>query len=181
MVYASEFIAILDRQTASNKTIVFNSAQYCISTLVDGNFGNWTKSSPCSVTCGQGVEIWTRQCDNPPGKYGGNCSSRGAAQENRRCEMDPCPGRTMKIYLFLIWINSRQAQDSNFRAAKRRSDFRLSAWPLNYEASTSIPDEKIYSRLDRSDIVRRSFAIVLFNVIIRYLNWPLNDFSQTIC
>ncbi|XP_028414630.1 uncharacterized protein LOC114537738 [Dendronephthya gigantea] len=42
---------------------------------VDGNYGNWTKLSPCSATCGQGVEIWIRSCDNPPGKYGGNCSN----------------------------------------------------------------------------------------------------------
>ncbi|CAB3978717.1 Hypothetical predicted protein [Paramuricea clavata] len=58
---------------------------------IDGNYSNWTKSSPCSVTCGQGVEIWTRRCDNPPGKYGGNCSNREAAQEILLCEMEPCP------------------------------------------------------------------------------------------
>lgn len=52
--------------------------------------------SPCSVTCGEGVEFWMRQCDNPPGKYGGNCSSRGPAQEIRSCEMKPCPGTIAK-------------------------------------------------------------------------------------
>ena len=71
---------------------------FCISVLVDGNYSNWTKLSPCSVTCGQGIEIWTRQCDNPPGKYGGNCSSRGAAEENRLCEMKSCPGKITNIH-----------------------------------------------------------------------------------
>ncbi|CAB4007052.1 Tyrosine- kinase transmembrane receptor ROR2, partial [Paramuricea clavata] len=59
-------------------------------TLIDGIYSNWT-TSPCSATCGQGVEIRTRQCDNPPGKYGGNCSKQGPAQEIRKCEIKPCP------------------------------------------------------------------------------------------
>ncbi|XP_028418196.1 mucin-like protein [Dendronephthya gigantea] len=58
---------------------------------VDGNYSNWTKAFPCSVTCGNGVEIWIRKCDNPPGKYGGNCDKRGLATENRSCEEKPCP------------------------------------------------------------------------------------------
>ncbi|CAB4019964.1 Hypothetical predicted protein [Paramuricea clavata] len=57
---------------------------------IDGSYGNWT-TSPCSATCGQGVEIRIRQCDNPPGKYGGNCSKQGPAQVIRKCKMKPCP------------------------------------------------------------------------------------------
>ncbi|XP_028418130.1 uncharacterized protein LOC114543270 [Dendronephthya gigantea] len=58
---------------------------------VDGNYGNWTKASPCSTTCGGGVEVWIRHCDNPPGKYGGNCSKQGKDQDERLCEKQPCP------------------------------------------------------------------------------------------
>ncbi|CAB4014749.1 coadhesin-like isoform X2, partial [Paramuricea clavata] len=57
---------------------------------IDGNYGNWT-TSPCSATCGQGVEIRARQCDNPSGKYGGNCSKQGPPQQIRSCEIKPCP------------------------------------------------------------------------------------------
>jgi hypothetical protein len=53
--------------------------------LVDGSYGKWT-TSPCSATCGEGVEIRIRQCDNPPGKYGGNCSKQGPPQEIRTCK-----------------------------------------------------------------------------------------------
>ena len=60
--------------------------------LVDGIYGNWTKSL-CSVTCGQGVEIWTRQCDNPPGRYGGNCSKKGPSREIQTCKLEACPGK----------------------------------------------------------------------------------------
>ena len=72
-----------------------HSALLCINFpfLVDGNYGNWT-TSPCSATCGQGVEIRARQCDNPPGKYGGNCSKQGPPQQIRSCEIKSCPGRS---------------------------------------------------------------------------------------
>ena len=72
-------------------------------TLVDGNYSNWIKSLPCSVTCGEGVETWMRQCDNPLRKYSENCSSRGSAQENRLCKMKPCPGKfgNFKVGRFL--------------------------------------------------------------------------------
>jgi hypothetical protein len=70
--------------------------------LVDGSYGNWT-TSPCSATCGQGVKIQIRLCDNPPGKYGGNCSKQGPAQEIRTCKTNPCPS---KIYLYIMVISN---------------------------------------------------------------------------
>ena len=57
------------------------------------NCGNWTKFSPCSVTCGQGVEIWTQQCDNATDRYGKNCSKKGVHQEKRSCSMKMCSGK----------------------------------------------------------------------------------------
>ncbi|CAB4030230.1 uncharacterized protein LOC110041943 [Paramuricea clavata] len=58
---------------------------------VDGNYSNWTKSSACSVTCGVGYEMWSRKCDNPPPKHGGDCSKYGKDRESRPCRMEPCP------------------------------------------------------------------------------------------
>ncbi|CAB3998077.1 Hypothetical predicted protein [Paramuricea clavata] len=71
-----------------NSTVFGNCSRSPCS--IDGSYDNWT-ASPCSATCGQGVEIWIRQCDNPPGKFGGNCSKQGPAQEIRTCKMKPCP------------------------------------------------------------------------------------------
>jgi hypothetical protein len=68
--------------------------------LVDGSYGNWT-ASPCSATCGEGVVIRIRLCDNPPGKYGGNCSKQGPAQEILTCKMNPCQG---EIYLYWLLV-----------------------------------------------------------------------------
>jgi hypothetical protein len=71
--------------------------------LVDGIYGNWTKTL-CSVTCGQGVEIWTRQCDNPPGRYGGNCSKEGPSREIGTCKLEACPGKICVQWLIVMMI-----------------------------------------------------------------------------
>ena len=60
---------------------------------VDGTYGNWTKSSSCSVTCGQGVELWMRLCDKLLGGYSENCSTQGAAYRVQVCKMKHCPGK----------------------------------------------------------------------------------------
>ncbi|XP_028416087.1 semaphorin-5A-like [Dendronephthya gigantea] len=58
---------------------------------IAGSYGNWTKASPCSVTCGQGVEIWMRLCNIPPGAdFRENCSKLGAAYRFQVCEMKHC-------------------------------------------------------------------------------------------
>ncbi|XP_028414636.1 plasminogen-like [Dendronephthya gigantea] len=63
-------------------------------TPVHGNYGNWSLSSPCNVTCGEGFETWTRNCNNPEPKFDGtNCSHLGEAIEYRPCQTTPCPGK----------------------------------------------------------------------------------------
>ena len=71
---------------------------------VNCNCGNWTKFSPCSVTCGQGVEIWTRLCDNPLHRYGVNCSKQEATQETRLCTIKTCSGRILLHKRLMITI-----------------------------------------------------------------------------
>ncbi|XP_028399068.1 mucin-like protein [Dendronephthya gigantea] len=69
---------------------------------IDGNYSNWTRASPCSVTCGEGVEVWIRECDNPPGEYGGNCSKQGPDQERRSCRNEACPVSSEEIGVIAI-------------------------------------------------------------------------------
>ena len=62
--------------------------------LVHGNYGNWSLSSACNVTCDEGFETWARNCNNPEPKFGGrNCSHLGEAIEYRPCQTTPCPGK----------------------------------------------------------------------------------------
>ena len=62
--------------------------------LVDGSYGNWSLNTTCTVTCGQGLERWSRECNNSEPKYGGrNCSHLGEPVEYRPCSAKPCPGK----------------------------------------------------------------------------------------
>ncbi|XP_028399284.1 coadhesin-like [Dendronephthya gigantea] len=61
---------------------------------VNGGYGNWSVIIPCNVSCGKGVEIWRRYCDDPEPKYGGrNCSGLGNSTALRKCERKPCSSR----------------------------------------------------------------------------------------
>ncbi|XP_028408139.1 uncharacterized protein LOC114530726 [Dendronephthya gigantea] len=51
---------------------------------------SWEKVSPCSVTCGEGVEVWKRRCATHRGKSYRNCSEWGATEEFRSCKLKPC-------------------------------------------------------------------------------------------
>uniref|UniRef100_A0ACB8EYD9 A disintegrin and metalloproteinase with thrombospondin motifs 15 n=1 Tax=Sphaerodactylus townsendi TaxID=933632 RepID=A0ACB8EYD9_9SAUR len=66
---------------------------------VDGNWGKWAPYGPCSRTCGGGVQLAKRECNNPPpaneGKY-----CEGVRVKYRSCGLDPCsdsvPGKSFR-------------------------------------------------------------------------------------
>lgn len=57
---------------------------------VHGGWGNWTEWSECSRTCGSGVSIQSRVCDNPPPANGGTFCI-GDRTHYKTCNTDPCP------------------------------------------------------------------------------------------
>ncbi|XP_078378395.1 SCO-spondin-like isoform X2 [Oculina patagonica] len=57
---------------------------------IHGGWSSWSVSKPCSVTCGNGVEVLSRSCTNPAPKHGGR-SCPGAAQKQQACTKNPCP------------------------------------------------------------------------------------------
>ncbi|XP_074628437.1 uncharacterized protein LOC141886246 isoform X3 [Acropora palmata] len=59
---------------------------------IDGGYTEWSQFSECSKTCNAGTRKRTRKCSNPAPKHGGkNCSFLGPAEENRTCNVFPCP------------------------------------------------------------------------------------------
>ncbi|XP_028563636.2 A disintegrin and metalloproteinase with thrombospondin motifs 15 [Podarcis muralis] len=66
---------------------------------VDGNWGKWAPYGQCSRTCGGGVQLAKRECNNPPpaneGKY-----CEGVRVKYRSCSLDPCsdsvPGKSFR-------------------------------------------------------------------------------------
>ncbi|XP_052061953.1 hemicentin-1-like [Mytilus californianus] len=56
---------------------------------VNGNWGSWTLDGPCSVTCGAGVQIKRRVCNDPaPTQDGKPCD--GAETRFEQCNKEAC-------------------------------------------------------------------------------------------
>ena len=52
---------------------------------IHGNWGSWSKWSECSRSCGAGVEVAIRQCNNPPPANGGKYCT-GERRKYRICK-----------------------------------------------------------------------------------------------
>jgi len=62
--------------------------------VVDGVWSPWSAWSNCSVTCGTGIRIRTRQCNGP--LHGGSPCD-GEANKVENCDMQPCLGKYAAI------------------------------------------------------------------------------------
>ena len=76
---------------------------------MDGGYGPWTRYKQCSVTCGLGFQVRTRECNNPKPAHGGKrCKRLGTSFEMKYCRMPRCPG---KCWLELSLRESTESQD----------------------------------------------------------------------
>nr|XP_023026845.1 A disintegrin and metalloproteinase with thrombospondin motifs 7-like [Leptinotarsa decemlineata] len=57
---------------------------------INGGWGSYGSWSSCSRTCGGGVSISQRECDNPVPQYGGRYCL-GERKKYKICNKDPCP------------------------------------------------------------------------------------------
>ena len=63
------------------------SKAYCI--VGNGGWSNWTMNSTCSVTCGGGIQLYTRSCTNPsPNEIGASCV--GESYYEKACNENNC-------------------------------------------------------------------------------------------
>ena len=57
--------------------------------IVDGNWSEWSEWTPCTVTCGGGTSLRTRQCIYPVEfMHGSSCN--GSSAVAKTCEMQQC-------------------------------------------------------------------------------------------
>ena len=68
-------------------------------TAVDGNWGQWADTTPCSKSCGGGSKNIRRDCNNPsPSNDGQLCEKRNGEQATQEllysqsCNTQNCPG-----------------------------------------------------------------------------------------
>ncbi|XP_046547303.1 uncharacterized protein LOC124257313 [Haliotis rubra] len=64
--------------------------QLCQELVVNGNWGEWSKMTECSVSCGGGTRSRSRRCDSPPPDEGGDACD-GVSEETQQCNIDACP------------------------------------------------------------------------------------------
>lgn len=58
-----------------------------------GGWSPWGPWAPCTQTCGEGVRLRFRQCDNPAPQNGGR-GCLGSAEQQRPCpSQQDCPGK----------------------------------------------------------------------------------------
>ncbi|KAJ8368226.1 hypothetical protein SKAU_G00082540 [Synaphobranchus kaupii] len=57
---------------------------------VDGRWGSWGLFGSCSRTCGGGVQLAKRACNNPVPANGGKYC-QGVRVKSRSCNLEPCP------------------------------------------------------------------------------------------
>ncbi|KAM9391749.1 properdin-like [Pholidichthys leucotaenia] len=77
-----------DCEGSKSQTENCNHLPHC---PVDGIWGSWSSFAPCSVTCGVGIEVSLRQCNNPAPKHGGLACS-GSSRKTRICSRkEHCP------------------------------------------------------------------------------------------
>ncbi|XP_067112776.1 A disintegrin and metalloproteinase with thrombospondin motifs 15a [Osmerus mordax] len=57
---------------------------------VDGKWGKWGAFGSCSRTCGGGVQLAKRECENPVPSNGGRYC-QGVRVKYRSCNLNPCP------------------------------------------------------------------------------------------
>lgn len=58
---------------------------------VDGGWGQWAAWSPCSLSCGTGLQSRRRSCNNPAPQGGGR-GCVGAAEQTKDCNTQTCKG-----------------------------------------------------------------------------------------
>ncbi|KAH8409692.1 hypothetical protein KR222_001825, partial [Zaprionus bogoriensis] len=109
--------------------------------MVHGGWGSWSAFTPCSLTCGGGVQQSRRECNNPLPENGGKYCV-GSRKKYRSCNTQPCPTGTVDP-------REQQCYDMNGRNFKIPGISPSSKWIPKYGLNTHVTDKcKLYCRLE---------------------------------
>ncbi|XP_068760305.1 uncharacterized protein [Montipora capricornis] len=140
-------------------------ARDCVGTScpVDGGLSNWSKWTPCSRTCGTGIQLRFRRCTKPPPKFGGklcegNSSQGRTCQLMRHCQAD---GKVIKID---VNVNVTEEQDVT----------------LNCTTSKEAPSPK-WSRKDGEAVETQSRVLKDDKTKLRITSASVRDAGIFIC
>ena len=68
---------------------------------IHGGFSSWSNYGPCSQTCGEGVQMYDRDCTNPVPMFSGN-PCIGMKRKEQVCKIINCPSHWMS---WLAWAS----------------------------------------------------------------------------
>ncbi|CAL8359928.1 unnamed protein product [Merluccius merluccius] len=85
-----------DGTSCGNSRVCYRGGCMDKNTTVDGKWGKWGTFGDCSRTCGGGVQLAKRECNNPVPDNGGKYCY-GLRIKYRSCNLNPCP-ETGKSY-----------------------------------------------------------------------------------
>ncbi|EDV93015.1 GH18512 [Drosophila grimshawi] len=108
---------------------------------VHGGWGPWTAFTPCSLTCGGGVQESKRECNNPVPENGGKYCE-GSRKKYRSCKTHPCPTGTIEP-------REQECYDQNGRNLKIPGISADAKWIPKYGLNAYVADKcKLYCRLE---------------------------------
>ncbi|KRF83490.1 uncharacterized protein Dvir_GJ24366, isoform D [Drosophila virilis] len=109
--------------------------------MVHGGWGPWSAFTPCSLTCGGGVQESRRECNQPLPENGGKYCL-GSRKKYRSCNTHPCPPGTVDP-------REQQCYDMNGKNFKIPGIKPDSKWIPKYGLNTHVTDKcKLYCRLE---------------------------------
>ena len=82
-------ISVVDKIKCKTKQIPIKNVLFL--TKVNGGWSAYGNYSACSRSCGGGVQIRIRSCNNPAPTHGGT-DCVGSATQPEFCNFQPCPG-----------------------------------------------------------------------------------------
>ncbi|XP_037955485.1 A disintegrin and metalloproteinase with thrombospondin motifs 20 isoform X2 [Teleopsis dalmanni] len=107
--------------------------------VVNGGWGHWSSFTPCSLTCGGGVQESQRECNNPLPRNGGKYCA-GSRKKYRSCNAQSCPPGSMDS-------REQQCYDMNGRDLSIKGVRTPAKWIPKY--GLSLKDKcKLFCRLE---------------------------------
>ncbi|XP_061192824.1 A disintegrin and metalloproteinase with thrombospondin motifs 18-like [Saccostrea echinata] len=80
----------------NQRCVTFAAARQTPGVVRHGGWGPWTRWYPCSRSCGSGLTVRRRLCNNPsPLNYPGCNGGDAEGYEARICNSQPCPGDSL--------------------------------------------------------------------------------------
>ncbi|CAD5126956.1 DgyrCDS14961 [Dimorphilus gyrociliatus] len=88
---------------------------------VDGNWSEWSAWSACEPSCGDGLRMRSRLCNNPPPSNGGN-DCQGQPSESEPCTNGPCSQGGAAFMVSLTETTNGNAGIMNWTSVNLNSD-----------------------------------------------------------